>query len=216
MPYVREGAQKVSDHWVRSPLLEGNINRACQVCHNVPEPELRARAETIQNRTHKLIGNASRALVDMLDAIKAAKASGATESQLAEALKLQRSAQWRLDFVASENSMGFHADQETARVLGESIDLSRRAQIAAYRSAHPPPPRRPNKPSPSSASRPPANPRRDRTRIPRRSWRNEGGGELAADHRGSETGVTATADASPTFGAFPARSARDSVAVTRA
>ena len=65
MPYVREGAQKVSDHWVRSPLLEGNINRACQVCHNVPEPELRARAETIQNRTHKLIGNASRALVDM-------------------------------------------------------------------------------------------------------------------------------------------------------
>ncbi len=27
--------------------------------------------------------------------------------------------------------MGFHADQETARVLAESIDLSRRAQIAA-------------------------------------------------------------------------------------
>jgi nitrite reductase (cytochrome c-552) len=133
MPYVREGAQKVSDHWVRSPLLEGNINRACQVCHNVPEPELRARAETIQNRTHKLIGNASVALVDMLDAIKSAKAAGASESQLAPALKLQRSAQWRLDFVASENSMGFHADQETARVLGESIDLSPRAQIAAIR-----------------------------------------------------------------------------------
>jgi nitrite reductase (cytochrome c-552) len=131
MPYIREGAQKVSDHWVRSPLLEGNINRACQVCHNVPEDELRARAETMQNRTHHLIGNASRALVDMLDAIKSAKAAGATESQLAEALKLQRSAQWRLDFVSSENSMGFHADQETARVLGESIDLSRRAQIAA-------------------------------------------------------------------------------------
>ena len=63
--------------------------------------------------------------------VKPAQASGATESQLAEALKLQRSAQWRLDFVASENSMGFHADQETARVLGESIDLSRRAQVAA-------------------------------------------------------------------------------------
>jgi nitrite reductase (cytochrome c-552) len=131
MPYVREGAQKVSDHWVRSPLLEGNINRACQVCHNVPEPELRARAFTIQDRTHHLIGSASRALTDMLDAIRAAKSAGASDSQLADALKLQRSAQWRLDFVSSENSMGFHADQETARILGESIDLSRRAQIAA-------------------------------------------------------------------------------------
>ena len=33
MPYEREGAIKVSDHWVRSPLL--NINRACQPCHAV-------------------------------------------------------------------------------------------------------------------------------------------------------------------------------------
>jgi nitrite reductase (cytochrome c-552) len=149
MPYVREGAQKVSDHWVRSPLLEGNINRACQVCHNVPEPELRARAETIQNRTHKLIGNASTALVDMLDAIQSAKAAGASDSQLAPALKLQRSAQWRLDFVASENSMGFHADQETARVLGESIDLSRRAQVAAISIRTPPAPAAPASTQPS-------------------------------------------------------------------
>jgi nitrite reductase (cytochrome c-552) len=131
MPYVREGAQKVSDHWVRSPLLEGNINRACQVCHNVPEPELRARAFRIQDRTHVLMGQASAAVVDMLDAINAAKAAGATEEQLAEAYKLQRSSQWRLDFISSENSMGFHADQETARILGESIDMARRAQIAA-------------------------------------------------------------------------------------
>ena len=31
MPYKREGAMKVSEHWVRSPLL--NISRSCQVCH---------------------------------------------------------------------------------------------------------------------------------------------------------------------------------------
>ena len=34
MPYKREGAMKVSDHWVRSPLL--NITRACQTCHPYP------------------------------------------------------------------------------------------------------------------------------------------------------------------------------------
>ena len=44
MPYKREGALKISDHHVRSPLL--NINRACQTCHKWPEDELqRARRD---------------------------------------------------------------------------------------------------------------------------------------------------------------------------
>ena len=50
---------------------------------------------------------------------------------LKELEDLQRAAQWRLDMVAAENSMGFHAPQEMARVLGESIDLSRQAQVKA-------------------------------------------------------------------------------------
>jgi nitrite reductase (cytochrome c-552) len=131
MPYVREGAMKVSDHWVRSPLLDNNVNRACQTCHKWPEAELQARAFAIQDRTHHLTQRAAAALVDMLDAIRAAKAAGATDEQLAGAYKLQRSAQWRLDFISSENSMGFHADQESARVLGEAIDLARQGQVAA-------------------------------------------------------------------------------------
>jgi nitrite reductase (cytochrome c-552) len=49
MPYKREGALKISDHHVRSPLL--NINRACQTCHKWSEEELKARVETIQSRT---------------------------------------------------------------------------------------------------------------------------------------------------------------------
>jgi nitrite reductase (cytochrome c-552) len=129
MPYVREGAMKVSDHWVRSPLL--NINNACQTCHPLPEAELAARVQTIQDRTHKLIGQAAQATVDMLDALRDAKAAGATPEQLAPAYKLQNKAQWRLDFVSSENSMGFHADQETARILAEAIDFARQAQNLA-------------------------------------------------------------------------------------
>jgi nitrite reductase (cytochrome c-552) len=131
MPYVRVGALKISDHWVRSPLLPDNINRACQTCHRVSESELLARAEAIQNRTYDLMQRAGTALVDMLEAIKAAKAAGATDQQLQPIYGLQRKAQWRLDFVAAENSMGFHADQEAARILGESIDYSRQAQLAA-------------------------------------------------------------------------------------
>ena len=146
MPYVREGALKVSDHWVRSPLL--NINNACQTCHPFPEAELAARVQTIQDRTHKLIGQSAAAVVDMLDAIRAAKAAGATEQQLAPVYKLQNKAQWRLDFVSSENSMGFHADQETARVLAESIDYARQAQVLAQsiRTPEAPPATQPGEP----------------------------------------------------------------------
>ena len=129
MPYMREGALKVSDHWVRSPLT--NINRACQQCHHYPENEIVKRVETIQDRHFALLTRAGGALVDMLDAIKAVKEAGATEAQLTPVLEMQRKAQWRLDFVAAENSMGFHAPQELARILGESIDMSRQAQLAA-------------------------------------------------------------------------------------
>ncbi len=129
MPYMREGALKVSDHWVRSPLL--NINRACQQCHHYPEEEIRKRVETIQDRHFALLGRAGAALVDMIDAIKIAKDASASEAQLAPVLEMQRKAQWRLDFVAAENSMSFHAPQELARILAESIDLSRQAQLLA-------------------------------------------------------------------------------------
>jgi nitrite reductase (cytochrome c-552) len=129
MPYKRVGAMKVSDHWVRSPLL--NISRACQVCHPSPEDELAARVAVIQDRTHALMQRAAEAMTDMLDAIVAAKKGGADDTRLAPALELQRQAQWRLDFVAAENSMGFHAPAEAARILAESIDFSRQAQLAA-------------------------------------------------------------------------------------
>jgi nitrite reductase (cytochrome c-552) len=129
MPYTRVGATKVSDHWVRSPML--NVNHACQVCHHYDEDEIKARVDTIQNRTHDLMQRSAKALMSQLDAIKAARAAGATDEQLADSLKMQRSAQWRLDFVAAENSMGFHADQEVARILGEAIDFARQGEIAA-------------------------------------------------------------------------------------
>jgi len=129
MPYMREGATKVSDHWVRSPLL--NINRACQTCHHASETELAARVDMIQQKNYDLMQRAARALMDQLDAVVKAKADGATAEQIAPALELQRQAQWRIDFIAAENSMGFHAPQEAARVLGEAADMARQGQISA-------------------------------------------------------------------------------------
>lgn len=181
MPYERQGAMKVSDHWVRSPLL--NIQRACQTCHNVDQEELKGRVDRIQQRNFDLLQRGGKAIVDLLDAVKPLRAAYEKDpanlakveakaretlakdatfaalpaeeqnKKLAEAMKaaatslwsehmyadgklkviadMQRKAQWRLDFVAAENSMGFHAPQEAARILGEAIDYARQGQTLA-------------------------------------------------------------------------------------
>jgi nitrite reductase (cytochrome c-552) len=133
MPYMRDGAAKIADHWVRSPLL--NVNRACQPCHKFPEDEIKARVDIIQGRNHKLMQRAAAALMAEIDAIQAAKAAGISEDQLKASLDMQRKAQWRLDFVAAENSMGFHAPQEAARILGEAIDYARQGEVMASKAA---------------------------------------------------------------------------------
>lgn len=130
MPYARVGAHKISDHHVRSPLL--NINRACQTCHKWSEAEMKARVETIQNRTHELRNLAMDALMDVIDDLKNAQVAGVATNTLAKAQDFQRKAQFYLDFVEAENSTGFHAPQEAARILGESIDFSRKAQNALH------------------------------------------------------------------------------------
>jgi len=127
MPYKREGALKISDHHVRSPVL--NINRACQTCHKWSEEELKGRVETIQQRTYELRNVAMDALVDLIKDLKAAKGGGKSDKELAAAQGFQRKAQFYLDFVEAENSTGFHAPQEAARILGESIDFSRKGQV---------------------------------------------------------------------------------------
>jgi len=160
MPYVREGASKVSDHWVRSPLL--NVNRACQSCHRAEERELLGRVDAIQSRNFELLERGGKAIVDLIDTILEAKVAGVSAEALAPALALQRKAQWRLDFIAAENSMGFHAPQEAARVLGEALDDARQGQVAALRAISgtapaPTPAVPPSAPAPASS--PPVSPK---------------------------------------------------------
>jgi nitrite reductase (cytochrome c-552) len=128
MPYERTGAMKISNHHVRSPLL--NINQACQTCHKASEEELTARVETIQERTYNMRNLAMNALMDLINEIQTAKDSGRTDAELAQARNFQRKAQFYLDFVEAENSMGFHAPEEAVRILGESINFTRLGQVA--------------------------------------------------------------------------------------
>jgi nitrite reductase (cytochrome c-552) len=133
MPYVRTGAVKVSDHWLRSPLT--NISQACQPCHRDDEKELSERVVQIQDRTSGLKQRTESALTDAIDAIAAAEKSGASDGALKTARYLYRRASMRWDFVSSENSMGFHSPQETARIYADAIDYGRQAELEAQRVA---------------------------------------------------------------------------------
>ncbi len=128
MPYVRVGAMKVSDHWVRSPLL--NISNACQTCHRVEESELLARAERIQDITFDLINMSMDALMELIEELRLAIEAGASEEQLAQARQAQRHAQFLIDYLYSENSMGFHASQESARLMALALNYIREGQNA--------------------------------------------------------------------------------------
>jgi nitrite reductase (cytochrome c-552) len=123
MPYKREGAMKYTDHQVQTPLA--HVNLSCQTCHNYTETEILARVDQIQSRTRTHLARAETAVVELINAIKDAKAAGATDEQLKAARDFQRKAQWRADYLNAENSMGFHAPAESMRIIGESIDYAR-------------------------------------------------------------------------------------------
>ncbi|HEX2331346.1 MAG TPA: ammonia-forming cytochrome c nitrite reductase subunit c552 [Candidatus Angelobacter sp.] len=129
MPYMRQGGLKISDHQVNSPLLK--INRSCQTCHHFPEEELKARAEDIQNRFFNLRNTALDSLMDLIGDIKANK-DKATPEQLTKARDYQRRCGYMIDFIVSENSVGFHAPQEATRILGDAINQCRLGQLTLH------------------------------------------------------------------------------------
>lgn len=128
MPYMRQGGLKISDHHVRSPLL--NINNSCQTCHKVSEEELIRRANRIQERTVEMCTMALQGLATFIDNIVEAKDNGINEETLAEAYQCQRGASFLIDIVQSENSHGFHAPQESARLLFKAMDYLRKGEVA--------------------------------------------------------------------------------------
>jgi len=128
MPYQRVGARKISNHQVRSPLLD--VQASCQSCHNLAEDEIVHRAERIQAHTFRMRNQAMDALMELIADLQAARDAGASDAELATPREMQRRAQFYLDFVEAENSTGFHAPQEATRILGEALDYARQGQLA--------------------------------------------------------------------------------------
>jgi nitrite reductase (cytochrome c-552) len=127
MPMKREGGMKISDHHVRSPLL--NVNGSCQTCHRATQEELVERVHQIQDRHMEMQDRALNALMALIDDLSRVRNAEGETARVKEAQRLHRQASWYIDFVDAENSTGFHAPQEAARLLTKAIDYSRQGQL---------------------------------------------------------------------------------------
>ncbi len=133
MPYTRDGALKYSSHDVKSPLLDPAPS--CGQCHTDVDYVVE-RVALIQNQVHERMLAAENAIVEAIATIKAASEANAVDPALLEAARvLHRKAQMRWDFIAAENSMGFHNPEEALRILAEATDLARQAQLKALEAA---------------------------------------------------------------------------------
>ncbi|MBK7820673.1 MAG: ammonia-forming cytochrome c nitrite reductase subunit c552 [Tessaracoccus sp.] len=127
MPYEAEGARKVTNHHIQSPLL--NVNASCMTCHSATEKEMTDRVVGIQDQ---FIGTRDRAfdsLVSLIRALEKAQTDGIDEATLNAAREFQNKASFYLDYVYSENSYGFHAPAYIQRILADSLDASRKGQL---------------------------------------------------------------------------------------
>jgi nitrite reductase (cytochrome c-552) len=132
MPYVRDGAAKYSSHDVHSPLL--NAEQACGQCHTESEYVV-DRVKVIQDQVATTKVATEDAILDAINAIRLAAMAPTSDSALLDqARSLHHKAQFMWDFVSAENSMGFHNPEYALRILADSTNFARQAQMLAAQS----------------------------------------------------------------------------------
>lgn len=131
MPYMREGAAKISNHQIASPMRDQTtVNQSCLTCHHSSATEMEQRVETIQQRWEGAKNVSFTGVQALIDDLTAAVEKGnATEDQLAKARDFQRKAQYIVDYSVSENSRGFHAPAYSIAILNQATDYARSGQL---------------------------------------------------------------------------------------
>jgi len=126
MPYKSEGGVKFTDHHIQSPM--NNVANTCQICHREETDRLVQDVYDRQDRIEEIRRIAEKAIAAAHIEAKIAWDNGATQSQMKPIQTLIRHAQWRWDWVAAANGLGFHAPVEALRVLGTSIQMAEQAR----------------------------------------------------------------------------------------
>ncbi len=131
MPYMRVGANKISEHDVTSPLKKDM--QACQQCHTESPEWLKNQVLAIQDRTVSMMlrsGYATAVAAKLFEKTHKAQAEGkAIDKNLYDQAKdYYLEAIYRVIFVGAENSVGFHNPTEAARICGDAIALANKSE----------------------------------------------------------------------------------------
>jgi nitrite reductase (cytochrome c-552) len=130
MPYIKVGANKISDHDVTSPLKTDM--KACQQCHTETPEWLRNQVFAIQDRTVSLMlrsGYATAVTAKLLEMAHQAQKDGKQIDQKLydQAKDLYLEALFRVNYIGAENSVGFHNPTEAGRIAGDAIAMAMKA-----------------------------------------------------------------------------------------
>lgn len=127
MPTTTVNGKDVTSHQIQSPLY--NIEETCGKCHEWEPDVAKQRVYEIQNRNRELLDRAERVITAAHLEIGEAIKLGASDAELQSVRMLVSQAQMYWDYIAAANGMGFHAPQESARVLGKAVDLGQECRL---------------------------------------------------------------------------------------
>lgn len=129
MPSMEEAGKTYPSHWWTSPL--NHIEASCLGCHGETAEELKDRLLTLQAHTAARLSTIGKALASFHEEVGKKKAA-ISASDFDTISKLVRSAQFRFDFVFSENSTGYHNNALAMGLLDDAeASLSRAKAVLA-------------------------------------------------------------------------------------
>ncbi len=131
MPYKTEGAEKFSDHHIQTPIVD--LGSTCVTCHRWSEDDTRKQIESIQDKVKEGRDRAELALAKAHFDIAACMEAGATDEELTGPREELRYAQMHWDMIAASNAMGFHAPQESQRILATALDRASQVRVVCAR-----------------------------------------------------------------------------------
>ncbi len=131
MPYRSEGGVKFTNHTITSPLA--TVSTSCQTCHRESEENLIRDVYERQDKIEEMRMRTEDALAKAHMEAKFAWDKGAGEEEMKPVLQLIRQAQWRWDWVAAANGLGFHSPVEAGRTLGAAIEKANQARTLLVR-----------------------------------------------------------------------------------
>ena len=130
MQYTRVGANKISNHNVGSPLIQGMA--ACQQCHAETADWLKSQVIALQDRTTSLLnrsGYATAVAAKLFETAHKAQAEGKNidKGLYDQAKDLYLEAFYRVNYIGAENSVGFHNPTEAGRICGDAVAFAEKA-----------------------------------------------------------------------------------------